>query len=208
MREQQRQRDVYIDSRGTERRAGQAPARVRARRASSKSFSKRYVPAIDGLRTFAVMAVILYHMGFPFAKGGLLGVTVFFVISGYLITGLLTAEWDESSTINLPQFWLRRIRRLFPAIVTVIVVMSAVFAIFSPLLLTKMRPDIIPGLFWFENWWYILRDLSYFEAVGAPSPLTHFWSLAIEEQFYLIWPIILLTVYKAGIGKQTVSRMC
>ncbi|MBQ9021691.1 MAG: acyltransferase, partial [Eggerthellaceae bacterium] len=110
--------------------------------------------------------------------------------------------------INLPQFWLRRIRRLFPAIVTVIVVMSAVFALFSPLLLTKMRPDIIPGLFWFENWWYILRDLSYFEAVGAPSPLTHFWSLAIEEQFYLVWPIILLTIYKVGVGKKSISRMC
>ena len=169
---------------------------------------KRYIPAIDGLRAFAVFAVILYHMGLPWAKGGLLGVTVFFVISGYLITGLLTAEWESSRTINLPQFWLRRIRRLFPAMVTVIVVMAAVDAFASPLLLTKMRPDIIPGLFWFENWWYIFRDLSYFEAAGAPSPLTHFWSLAIEEQFYLIWPIILLGVYKAGAKKKLVRRMC
>ena len=170
--------------------------------------SKRYIPAIDGLRAFAVFAVILYHMDLPYAQGGLLGVTVFFVISGYLITGLLTAEWESSRTIDLPQFWLRRIRRLFPAIVTVIVVMAAVFTFASPLLLTKMRPDIIPGLFWFENWWYIVRDLSYFEAAGAPSPLTHFWSLAIEEQFYLVWPIILLVVYKLGAGKKAVRRTC
>ena len=182
-------------------------------RASSKTTAKsggkkRYIPAIDGLRAFAVFAVILYHMGAPFARGGLLGVTVFFVISGYLITGLLTAEWESSGTIDLPQFWFRRIRRLFPAIVLVIVIMAAVYSFASPLLLTKMRPDIIPGLFWFENWWYILRDLSYFEAAGAPSPLTHFWSLAIEEQFYLIWPILLLCAYKAGAKKRFVRRAC
>lgn len=170
--------------------------------------SKRYIPSIDGLRAFAVFAVIFYHLGFPFAKGGLLGVTVFFVISGYLITSLLTAEWESSGTVNLPQFWLRRVRRLFPAIVTVIVVMAAVYTVASPLLLSKMRPDIIPGLFWFENWWYILRDVSYFEAVGAPSPLTHFWSLAIEEQFYLIWPVLLLGVFKLGAGKTTIRRAC
>lgn len=155
-----------------------------------------------------MLAVILYHLNVPFAQGGLLGVTVFFVISGYLITGLLTAEWESSGTINLPQFWLRRIRRLFPAIVTVIVVMAALFSLLSPVLLTKMRPDIVPGLFWFENWWYILRDISYFDAIGAPSPLTHFWSLAIEEQFYLVWPIVLLGVFKAGAGKKSVRRIC
>ena len=176
--------------------------------AGAKRGKKRYIPAIDGLRAFAVFAVILYHMGMPFARGGLLGVTVFFVISGYLITGLLTAEWDASGTINLPQFWFRRIRRLFPAIVLVIVVTAAVFSFASPLLLTKMRPDIIPGLFWFENWWYIFRDLSYFEAAGAPSPLTHFWSLAIEEQFYLVWPVLLLGAYKAGAKKKLVRRAC
>lgn len=172
------------------------------------STAKRYITSLDGLRAFAVIAVILYHLNVPFAQGGLLGVTVFFVISGYLITGLLTAEWEESGSINLPQFWLRRIRRLFPAIVTVIVVMAALFALLSPVLLTKMRPDIIPGLFWFENWWYILRDVSYFDAIGAPSPLTHFWSLAIEEQFYLVWPVLLLGVFKGGVSEKGVRRIC
>ena len=170
--------------------------------------AKRYIASIDGLRAFAVLAVILYHLNVPFAQGGLLGVTVFFVISGYLITGLLTAEWESTGTINLPQFWLRRIRRLFPAIVTVIVVMAALFSLLSPILLTKMRPDIIPGLFWFENWWYILRGVSYFDAIGSPSPLTHFWSLAIEEQFYLIWPILLLGMFKAGAKNKLVRRIC
>jgi len=176
--------------------------------ATPPSTAKRYITSLDGLRAFAVIAVILYHLNVPFAQGGLLGVTVFFVISGYLITGLLTAEWEASGSINLLQFWLRRIRRLFPAIVTVIVVMAALFALFSPVLLTKMRPDIIPGLFWFENWWYILRDISYFDAIGAPSPLTHFWSLAIEEQFYLIWPILLLGVFKGGVNEKGVRRIC
>ncbi len=170
--------------------------------------AKRYITSIDGLRAFAVIAVILYHLNVPFAQGGLLGVTVFFVISGYLITGLLTAEWESSGSINLLQFWLRRIRRLFPAIVAVIVVMAALFALLSPVLLTKMRPDILPGLFWFENWWYIVRGISYFDAIGAPSPLSHFWSLAIEEQFYLVWPILLLGMFKAKVGEKGVRRVC
>lgn len=169
--------------------------------------ARRYIASIDGLRAFAVLAVILYHLNVPFAQGGLLGVTVFFVISGYLITGLLTAEWEETGRIRLLQFWMRRIRRLFPAIVTVIVVMAALFSLLSPILLTKMRPDILPGLFWFTNWWYILRDVSYFDAIGAPSPLTHFWSLAIEEQFYLVWPILLLGAFKLGIGKKGLRRV-
>ena len=199
----------HAGSRTTKPRTRRRPASGHTERPVPASGSKkRYIPAIDGLRAFAVFAVILYHMGAPFARGGLLGVTVFFVISGYLITGLLTAEWESTGTINLPQFWFRRIRRLFPAIFLVIVVMAAVYSFASPLLLTKMRPDIIPGLFWFENWWYILRDLSYFEAAGAPSPLTHFWSLAIEEQFYLVWPILLLTAYKLGANKKLVRRAC
>lgn len=170
--------------------------------------ARRYISSIDGLRAFAVIAVILYHLNVPFAQGGLLGVTVFFVISGYLITGLLTAEWEESGGIDLPQFWLRRIRRLFPAIVTVIVVMAALFSLLSPILLTKMRPDIVPGLFWFMNWWYIIHDVSYFDAIGTPSPLTHFWSLAIEEQFYLVWPVLLLGAFKLGAKKKAVRRAC
>lgn len=165
----------------------------------------RYIPALDGMRTLAVAAVIAYHMGFPWATGGLLGVTMFFVLSGYLITGLLISEWDRSQTIDLPHFWLRRVRRLVPAIVTVVVVCAALFTIFNHALLTKMRPDILSSLVFFNNWWQIIQDVSYFDALGAPSPLTHFWSLAIEEQFYLVWPPLLLIAFKLG-AKHTIIR--
>ncbi len=166
----------------------------------------RYIPALDGLRAFAVLSVIAYHMGFTWAQGGLLGVTVFFVLSGYLITGLLILEFRSTGRIDLPQFWLRRVRRLVPAIITVIVATAALCTLFNHALLTKMRPDIIPSLFFFSNWWQIFHDISYFEALGAPSPLQHFWSLAIEEQFYLIWPVLLLGLFKAGTPEKPLRR--
>lgn len=166
-----------------------------------KKKKSRYIPALDGLRAFAVLAVIAYHMGMTWAPSGLLGVTVFFVLSGYLITSLLLIEWDDTGTINLPQFWLRRVRRLFPAIVLVVVVVAALCALFDHALLTKLRDDMWAALCWVTNWWYILRDVSYFDALGAPSPLTHFWSLAIEEQFYVVWPVVLLLAHTLGVKR-------
>lgn len=169
---------------------------------------RRYIPALDGLRALAVLGVIAYHLGSAHVHGGLLGVTVFFVLSGYLITGILVNEYRESSTINLPKFWLRRVRRLFPAIFVVVFVVAALCVLFNHALLTKMRPDIIPSLFWFQNWWYVFRGLSYFDSLGAPSPLTHFWSLAIEEQFYVVWPLVLLLVFKLGGKRKVLGRVC
>lgn len=166
----------------------------------------KYIPGLDGLRALAVLSVIAYHMGAKWAPGGLLGVTIFFVISGYLITSLLLIEWDNTHTINLPQFWLRRIRRLFPAILLVVVVSAALFTFFNHSLFTKLREDMWAALFWFTNWWYIVRDVSYFDALGAPSPLTHFWSLAIEEQFYLIWPVVLLLAHRFGMKRETMRN--
>lgn len=166
----------------------------------------RYIPALDGLRAFAVLAVIAYHMRMPWAPGGLLGVTIFFVLSGYLITSLLLIEYDNTKKIDLPQFWLRRIRRLVPAIIFVIVCTIVLCTIFNHALLTKMRPDIVPSLLFFNNWWQIFHDVSYFEALGAPSPLAHFWSLAIEEQFYLIWPVVLFISMKVGAKKTTLRN--
>ncbi len=186
-----------------------------SRRASSASRRKapamvaegrRYVASVDGLRAFAVLAVIAYHMGLKWASGGLMGVTVFFVISGYLITGILMNELVTRGTIRLGRFWLRRIRRLFPAIVLVIGVVLVLCALFNTTLLEKMKPDVLPSLFWLNNWWQIFHEISYIEAAGPPSPLTHFWSLAIEEQYYLAWPIILLLMYKAGTSKKTYVR--
>lgn len=186
---------------------GALTARTRGARAPKK-VKKRYIASLDGLRALAVIAVIAYHLDLRFACGGLLGVTVFFVLSGYLITGLLMAELEETGTVNLPQFWLRRVRRLFPAIVLVVVVVTALCVLFNHPLLTKLRPDVAPSLFWLQNWWYVFRGLSYFDSLGDPSPLTHFWSLAIEEQFYLIWPIVLLLASRLGASKTLIRRGC
>ena len=167
----------------------------------------RYIPALDGLRTLAVVAVVLYHLNLTWAQGGLLGVTIFFVLSGYLITRLLINEIAKTGRIDLKSFWIRRIRRLFPAVVTVVVVTCALCTVFNHVMLTKMRPDILPSLLFFNNWWQIMQDVSYFNALGDPSPLTHFWSLAIEEQFYLIWPPLLFAMVSMHVSKPNTRRV-
>ena len=167
----------------------------------------RYIPALDGLRTLAVVAVVLYHLNLTWAQGGLLGVTVFFVLSGYLITRLLINEVSKTGRIDLKSFWICRIRRLFPAVVTVVAVTCALCTIFNHVMLTKMRPDILPSLLFFNNWWQIAQDVSYFNALGDPSPLTHFWSLAIEEQFYLVWPPLLLAMVSMHMSKPNTRRV-
>lgn len=177
-----------------------------AEQASTRPKS-RYIPALDGLRTLAVVAVVLYHLNLTWAQGGLLGVTIFFVLSGYLITRLLLNEVAKTGRIDLKSFWIRRIRRLFPAVVTVVVVTCALCTIFNHVMLTKMRPDILPSLLFFNNWWQIAQDVSYFNALGDPSPLTHFWSLAIEEQFYLVWPPLLLAMVSMHMSKPNTRRV-
>ena len=177
--------------------AEQTPARPKS----------RYIPALDGLRTLAVVAVVLYHLNLTWAQGGLLGVTIFFVLSGYLITRLLLNEVAKTGRIDLKSFWIRRIRRLVPAVVTVVVVTCALCTVFNHVMLTKMRPDILPSLLFFNNWWQIAQDVSYFNALGDPSPLTHFWSLAIEEQFYLVWPPLLLAMVSMHVSKPNTRRV-
>ena len=167
----------------------------------------RYIPALDGLRTLAVAAVVLYHLHLPWAQGGLLGVTVFFALSGYLITRLLIGEFDTTGTIDLKSFWVRRVRRLLPAIGAVVLVTVVLCTLFNHVMLTKMRPDIIPSLLFVNNWWQIINQVSYFNALGDPSPLTHFWSLAIEEQFYLVWPPVLFVLLRCGVKRAWVRRI-
>lgn len=167
----------------------------------------RHIPALDGLRAFAVLAVIAYHMGFDWAPGGLLGVTMFFVLSGYLITGLLLKEYSTTRTISLKDFWVRRVRRIIPAVLFCVLGTGLLCAIFDPALLTKMRPDIVPTLLFVNNWWQIFHNVSYFEALGEPSPLTHCWSLSIEEQFYLLWPVLLLVLLKLGVRKKALRNL-
>ncbi|WP_050616200.1 acyltransferase family protein [Bacillus testis] len=155
----------------------------------------RYIPGLDGLRAIAVLAVIAYHLNFKWASGGLLGVTIFFVLSGYLITNLLLIEWDRTQRIDLKNFWIRRARRLLPAMFTMLFAVTAWVTLFDQSFLAKLRDDFLPAVFYYSNWWYIFQDLSYFESMGTPSLLTHFWSLAVEEQFYIVWPLLIFGAF-------------
>ena len=157
---------------------------------------RRYITGLDGIRAIAVIMVLAYHLKLALFKSGFLGVTVFFVLSGYLITGILISEVEEEGTIDLKNFWLRRIRRLVPAVMSMAVVIIFVSAVINRIIFTKGCKDFLASVLGFNNWWQIFNKVSYFEAAGVPSPFTHCWSLAIETQFYLIYPLILLGIYK------------
>lgn len=157
---------------------------------------RRSITGLDGIRAIAVIMVLAYHLKLALFKSGFLGVTVFFVLSGYLITGILISEVEEEGTIDLKNFWLRRIRRLVPAVMSMAVVIIFVSAVVNRIIFTKGCKDFLASVLGFNNWWQIFNKVSYFEAAGVPSPFTHCWSLAIETQFYLIYPLILLGIYK------------
>ena len=162
----------------------------------------KYIKGLDGLRALAVIMVLAYHLKIPFAKSGLLGVTVFFVLSGFLITRILITEIEETHTIDLKNFWIRRIRRLIPAVLSMAVVIIFVSAVVNRVVFTKGCKDFVASVLGFNNWWQIFNKVSYFEAAGAPSPFTHCWSLAIETQFYLIYPILLLLLARVVRGRK------
>jgi peptidoglycan/LPS O-acetylase OafA/YrhL len=161
-----------------------------------KEKTLHYIKGLDGLRALAVLAVIAYHLNIPYSAGGFLGVTVFFVLSGYLITSLLVSEWEQTQKINLRQFWIRRGKRLLPAMFLLLIVLNIITPLLRPELITNLRQDTIAATFYYSNWHYIFQELSYFEAFEKPSLLTHFWSLAIEEQFYIFWAVIILFFLK------------
>lgn len=162
----------------------------------------KYIKGLDGLRALAVIMVLAYHLKIPFAKSGLLGVTVFFVLSGFLITRILITEIEETHTIDLKNFWVRRIRRLIPAVLSMAVVIIFVSAVVNRVVFTKGCKDFVASVLGFNNWWQIFNKVSYFEAAGAPSPFTHCWSLAIETQFYLIYPLLLLLLARVVRGRK------
>jgi peptidoglycan/LPS O-acetylase OafA/YrhL len=150
---------------------------------------------LDGLRGLAVAAVVLYHAGLSWIVGGFLGVELFFVLSGFLITSLLVAEWRRTETIMLGAFWARRARRLLPALLALVAVIGLYYAIAGPdHTIPGLKGDGIATLFYFGNWHQIASGSSYFAATGPVSPLQHTWSLAIEEQFYLVWPLLVLGI--------------
>ena len=161
------------------------------------------MPALDGLRAFAVAAVIAYHLNLTDAGGGYLGVDIFFVLSGFLITGLLVEERARTGRIALRAFWARRARRLLPALLLVLSALSLYAGLGGPGLdRSTLRPDALATLFYGANWHLIFTQSSYFAQFAAPSPLLHTWSLAIEEQFYVLWPLILLALLKVTRGSR------
>ncbi len=149
-----------------------------------------YMPGIDALRAIAVLAVFFYHAGVGWMPGGFLGVDVFFVISGYLITSLLLSEYRRGGHIKLGKFWLRRAQRLLPAVGVFIAVTMIVAAIVEPDRINELRGDAVASLLYFANWHFIFSHQSYFEQFQTPSLFRHLWSLSVEEQFYLFWPLI------------------
>jgi peptidoglycan/LPS O-acetylase OafA/YrhL len=151
-----------------------------------------YITGLDGIRAIAVMAVLFYHANFPWALGGFLGVETFFVLSGFLITSLLLVEWQSTNQIDLKRFWLRRARRLLPAVSLLLLALPVLAVFFAPDALPRLKEDIPAALIYSTNWVYIVREVPYFEAFGRPPLLQQLWSLAVEEQFYLLWPLILL----------------
>ena len=154
-----------------------------------------YLPALDGVRACAVLAVMMFHGGIPHMDGGFMGVDAFFVLSGFLITSLLIGEWRQSLTIKLGAFWARRARRLLPALL----LMLLFVAFFASVIVPKgtygaLRLDALSTLLYVSNWHFILVNSNYFNETAASSPLLHTWSLAVEEQFYVIWPLVVLGV--------------
>jgi peptidoglycan/LPS O-acetylase OafA/YrhL len=155
------------------------------------SDSQRYLPGLDGLRALAVGAVVAYHMDLGWAQGGLLGVGVFFTLSGYLITDLLLGQYERTGGLQLVDFWLRRARRLLPALFVMLTVVLAWVTLLDRSLLPAVRGAVGASAVYVTNWWLIAQHSSYFAQFAPPSPLGHLWSLAVEEQFYLIWPWLL-----------------
>ena len=167
-----------------------------------------YLPSLDGLRAVAVMAVLIYHAEIGWLPGGYLGVEVFFVISGYLITSLLQAERHRAGSVNLRNFWTRRARRLLPALYLLLVAVSAWWLVFQRTEVAQIRGDVVAALTYVTNWWLVFSNQSYFAQAGRPSPFRHLWSLAVEEQFYLVWPLLFVGGMRLFRGRRAPMLGC
>jgi peptidoglycan/LPS O-acetylase OafA/YrhL len=161
----------------------------------------KYVPGLDGIRAIAVAAVVGYQVGAPWLPGGLLGVGVFFTLSGYLITTILITAWDHRGDLDLRHFWLRRVRRLLPALIMVLTVVLVATPVLDNDVLPERGIEALAALFMVSNWTAIASDVSYLQRLSGPGPLDHLWSLAIEAQFYLLWPLVLLLLFKTLRGR-------
>jgi peptidoglycan/LPS O-acetylase OafA/YrhL len=158
--------------------------------------NQRYMPGLDGLRAIAVLSVIAFHLGFDWAPGGMLGVGVFFTLSGYLITDILLGQLNARGRIKLTAFWLARARRLLPALFLMLAIVVAWVTVFGPAQPDQFRKGVISAIFYVNNWQQIFAEVSYFARFEAEGPLDHLWSLSVEEQFYIVWPFLLLAGVK------------
>jgi len=166
--------------------------------------TNRYIHSVDGLRAVAVIAVLLYHLGIDWIPGGFLGVDLFFVISGYVITGLILESIARSGTLDLRAFYLSRVRRLLPALIAMLVFTTLYIGVYAPETVRRFISDIPYVLSGTMNWALVARQQDYFESIGRPPLLQHTWSLAVEAQFYLIWPLVLLFILRY-FGKKNIS---
>jgi peptidoglycan/LPS O-acetylase OafA/YrhL len=166
----------------------------------------RHIASIDGLRAIAVTAVVLYHLGISWIPGGFLGVDLFFVISGYVITRLILDSINQSSALDLREFYAARLRRIYPAFIFMVVCIIIFIGVWAPEAIKRFLSDLPYALTGSINWLLVARHQDYFETIGRPPLLQHTWSLAVELQFYLIWPIILLTILKY-FGKRNIARI-
>ena len=157
-----------------------------------RSPRSHYVGALDGLRVLAILAVLVYHANPSWLPGGYFGVTVFFVLTGYLTTLSIEREIGRAGRLDYPRFVLKRVTRLLPSMLAVVGVSTLLCVFLAPNLLPKVKSDAVPALLFVENVFYIVRKVSYFANAGLPSPLTHFWYLGVVMQFYVIWPLVLL----------------
>ncbi|MBR2835682.1 MAG: acyltransferase [Coriobacteriales bacterium] len=160
------------------------------------------IDSIEGLRALAIVSVVLYHLGLTWFPSGHMGVVMFLVLTGYLVTCSLMREFERFDSISLKDFWIKRFKRIWPAMALVVLVVAVLCIIFNHVLLTKMRPDIAPSLLFFLNWSYIASGASYFDAIGGPSPLTHLWYVALDAQVCIVLPLIVL----AGMRVAKLSR--
>lgn len=165
-----------------------------APRASLRPRRGNGIPALDGVRALAVALVLADHGGIPGVAGGFIGVDVFFVLSGFLITSLLLDELGRTGGIDLPGFWVRRARRLLPALIVVVMAVVVLRELFPADAVAAVRDDAVAAFFWVANWVFVFRDTNYFTQGDTPSPLQHTWSLAVEEQYYVVWPLVLVAV--------------
>ena len=172
-----------------------APTRASSAAADDRANISRvpYLPGLDGMRALAVVAVMIYHANSDWLSGGFLGVEMFFVISGYLITLLIIAERERTYTVSLVDFWKRRARRLLPALFVLLVLVTAYTVVFEPDAVGQLRGDVVAGILFGSNWYQLFVGLGYTAAFDF-APLRHLWSLAVEEQFYLVWPLVMVAL--------------